>query len=185
MHKPRKRTGDKLAGVPNHAYHAAIVSYQQMRPLRIHLLPAVFLALATSIASAQTYTISTFAGGALPVNMPGTSASLATEPQYVVADAAGNIYFVDQNSVLRLDATTAILTRVAGNGLSQTITNPTVTIGGVPARVLLSGLAPESVGEYQVDALVPASSSKGCRGPSLDRHRRRHIEHCHYRSAVN
>lgn len=87
-----------------------------MRPLRIHLLPAVFLALATSIASAQTYTISTFAGGALPVNIPGTSASLATEPQYVASDPAGNLYFVDQNSVLRLDATTATLTRVAGNG---------------------------------------------------------------------
>jgi uncharacterized protein (TIGR03437 family) len=86
-----------------------------MRPLRIHQLPAFILILA-SAASAQTYTISTFAGGALPVNIAGTSASLATEPQYVASDAAGNLYFVDQNSVLRLDATTATLTRVAGNG---------------------------------------------------------------------
>ena len=83
-----------------------------MRPLRIHQLPAFILILA-SAASAQTYTISTFAGGALPVNIAGTSASLATEPQYVASDAAGNLYFVDQNSVLRLDATTATLTRVA------------------------------------------------------------------------
>jgi uncharacterized protein (TIGR03437 family) len=45
--------------------------------------------------------------------------------------------------------------------LSQTTAAPTVTIGGAPATVLFSGLAPGSVGEYQVDALVPATSSKG------------------------
>jgi uncharacterized protein (TIGR03437 family) len=46
-------------------------------------------------------------------------------------------------------------------GLSQTTTTPTVTIGGVQAQVLFSGLAPGSVGEYQVDALVPAGSARG------------------------
>jgi uncharacterized protein (TIGR03437 family) len=65
----------------------------------------------------QTYTISTFAGGGLPVNIPGTSASLGYDvPQSIAADRAGNVYFVDQNSVLRLDATTGALTLVAGNG---------------------------------------------------------------------
>ncbi len=49
--------------------------------------------------------------------------------------------------------------------LSQTIATPTVTIGGVTATVLFSGLAPGSVGEYQVDALVPAASSKGAAVP--------------------
>jgi hypothetical protein len=46
-------------------------------------------------------------------------------------------------------------------GLSYTTITPTVSIGGVPAQVLFSGLPPGSVGEYQVDALVPAGSSKG------------------------
>jgi uncharacterized protein (TIGR03437 family) len=65
----------------------------------------------------QTYTISTFAGGALPVNIPGTSASLGYGvPRYIAADHAGNVFFVDQNTVLRLDATTGVLTLVAGNG---------------------------------------------------------------------
>jgi len=36
-----------------------------------------------------------------------------------------------------------------------------VTIGGVQAQVLFSGLAPGSVGAYQVNALVPADSFKG------------------------
>jgi uncharacterized protein (TIGR03437 family) len=70
----------------------------------------------SSITSAQTYTISTFAGGALPVNIAGTSASLGTRPQYVAADPSGNLFFVDRNTVMRLDAATGILTRVAGNG---------------------------------------------------------------------
>jgi uncharacterized protein (TIGR03437 family) len=51
------------------------------------------------------------------------------------------------------------------NQLSQTTTTPIVSIGGVQAQVLFSGLAPGSVGEYQVDALVPASSSKGAAVP--------------------
>jgi len=64
----------------------------------------------------QTYAISTFAGGALPVNVPGTSASLGAAPQSLAADRAGNVFFVVQNTVLRLDATTGVLTLVAGNG---------------------------------------------------------------------
>jgi len=81
----------------------------------MRLTPAVVLALALcSAASGQTYIISTFAGGGPPVNIPGTLASL--NPGHVAADPAGNLFFVDQNTVLRLDSTTGILTRVAWNG---------------------------------------------------------------------
>ncbi|HMD69739.1 MAG TPA: hypothetical protein VKF41_00265 [Bryobacteraceae bacterium] len=65
----------------------------------------------------QTYTISTFAGGGLPVNVPGASANLGYDaPRYMAADPAGNLFFVDQNTVLRMDAATGLLTLVAGNG---------------------------------------------------------------------
>ena len=65
----------------------------------------------------QTYTISTFAGGVLAVNTPGTSASLGYgAPQYIAADSLGNVFFVDQSIVLRLDGTTGVLTVVAGTG---------------------------------------------------------------------
>jgi hypothetical protein len=71
-----------------------------------------FLLLTTVLSCSawgQTYTISTFAGGGLPVNIPGTSASLASgSPQCIAADPAGNLFFTDQNSVLRLDATTGL-----------------------------------------------------------------------------
>jgi uncharacterized protein (TIGR03437 family) len=84
-----------------------------MRPLPAILLISVF----SLSASGQTYTISTFAGGALPVDIPGPSASLdVNAPQSVAADQAGNVFFVDQNAVLRLDAITALVTLVAGNG---------------------------------------------------------------------
>src|SRR5580692_3187939 len=84
----------------------------------MRLLPALLVATALSwSASAQTYTISTFAGGGLPVNIPGTSPSLGPQlPQYVAADPAGNVFFVYQNIVLRLDAVTGILGLAAGNG---------------------------------------------------------------------
>ncbi|HXB72405.1 MAG TPA: hypothetical protein VNY05_29475 [Candidatus Acidoferrales bacterium] len=69
------------------------------------------------IASGQTYTISTVAGGALPVNIPGTSASLDI-PSSLAVDKTGNIFFADitEHVVLRLNAATGVLTLVAGNG---------------------------------------------------------------------
>jgi len=47
------------------------------------------------------------------------------------------------------------------NPLSSTTTTPVVTIGGVPAAVLFSGLAPGAVGLYQVNVQVPAGSGAG------------------------
>src|ERR1017187_9761985 len=77
---------------------------------------AVILSLAvSSCAFGQTYTIQTFAGGGLPVNIPGTSASLRA-PSGVAVDGAGNLFFAADNVVLRLDATTGTLTLVAGIG---------------------------------------------------------------------
>ena len=65
----------------------------------------------------QAYTISTFAGGGLPVNAPGTSASV-NGPLAVAADQSGNIFFTSQNIILRLEAQTGLLTVVAGTGIA-------------------------------------------------------------------
>src|SRR5450631_3258472 len=82
----------------------------------MRLLPNVLLApLALHFAFGQTYTISTFAGGGLPANIPGRSASLYN-PQGVTVDRSGNLFLSDYNDVLRLDAATGVLTLVAGNG---------------------------------------------------------------------
>ena len=62
------------------------------------------LLLATLLSSSawgQNYTISTFAGGGLPVNIPGTSANLGYDaPRYIAADPAGNLFFAEQNAVV-------------------------------------------------------------------------------------
>jgi uncharacterized protein (TIGR03437 family) len=45
--------------------------------------------------------------------------------------------------------------------LSTTPSNPTVTVGGVSAQVLFSGLAPGFVGLWQINAEVPATAPTG------------------------
>jgi len=83
----------------------------------MRLLPAILLASVMSWpASGRPTTISTFAGGALPVNIPGTSASLGSAPQYIAADQAGNVFFGIKTAFCDWDATSGVLTLVAGNG---------------------------------------------------------------------
>ncbi|HEY4086864.1 MAG TPA: hypothetical protein VGM43_13045 [Bryobacteraceae bacterium] len=66
-------------------------------------------------AFAQTYAISTFAGGGAPINIPATSAPLA-DTFAVAVDNQGNLFFVNDNNVLRRDAASGVLSLVAGNG---------------------------------------------------------------------
>jgi uncharacterized protein (TIGR03437 family) len=75
------------------------------------------LAFICSVASAQTYNISTLAGRSIPNNTPGTSASLEL-PTSVAVDKAGNVFVADGNlyTVFRLDPATGTVTVVAGNG---------------------------------------------------------------------
>ena len=85
----------------------------------MRLLHCVFLGLAVSYSvPAQTYSISTYAGGGLPVNITGKSASL-WDVNWVAVDGAGHVFFVTEGVVLRLDTTTGILSLVAGNVTSD------------------------------------------------------------------
>src|SRR5579863_2725110 len=43
-----------------------------------------------------------------------------------------------------------------GSVLYKTVATPTLTVGGLPATVLFSGMAPGAAGEYQVDFQVPS-----------------------------
>lgn len=54
----------------------------------------------------------------------------------------------------------AIASGTLGNG-EPTANTPAVTIGGVPAAVKFSGLAPGFVGLYQINTVVPAGAPKG------------------------
>jgi len=68
-------------------------------------------------ACGQSYTISTAVGAGVPSNVQGKSTSLGVGvPAFLVADPAGDVFFVDQNSVVERNASTGLLTVVAGNG---------------------------------------------------------------------
>jgi uncharacterized protein (TIGR03437 family) len=84
--------------------------------MRLPSIVIFTLALA-SAAQAQTYTLKTFAGGALPENVAGTSANLGAV--YGIAlDNLGNVFLAlgDYDIVVRVDANTGVVTRVAGTG---------------------------------------------------------------------
>jgi uncharacterized protein (TIGR03437 family) len=81
------------------------------------IVALIFVLTGALHALGQTYTITTVAGGELPGNVLGTSASLG-QIGTVAVDAQGNVFIplVDYHVVLRLDAVTGMLSRVAGNG---------------------------------------------------------------------
>ena len=70
-------------------------------------------------AHAQIYNLQTIAGGGLPENTPCTAADLGGLVEGLAVDGAGNLFIpVSQyNAVVRCDATTGTLTRVAGTGI--------------------------------------------------------------------
>ncbi len=84
--------------------------------LQLFFSAAALALLFATAAFPQTYTASTFAGVFLPENLPGASVSL-NQIGGVAVDAAGNVFLSlpGYGAVVRLDATTGILTRVAGN----------------------------------------------------------------------
>jgi uncharacterized protein (TIGR03437 family) len=45
--------------------------------------------------------------------------------------------------------------------LARTLVTPTVSIGGVAAQVVFSGLTPGSIGLYQIDVVVPPNAPSG------------------------
>jgi uncharacterized protein (TIGR03437 family) len=53
------------------------------------------------------------------------------------------------------------------NPLAQTSATPTVSIGGVNAQVIFSGLAPGFVGLYQVNVRVPETAPVGAAVPLI------------------
>jgi uncharacterized protein (TIGR03437 family) len=120
---------------------------------------------------AQALTLAPFAPGIFSMNGQGTGQGAILDTAYTLVNAANpatagstilQIYCTGLGAVTNQPPSGS---PPLSNQLSQTTTTPTVTIGGVQAQVLFSGLAPGSVGEYQVDALVPAGSSKGAAVP--------------------
>ncbi len=86
--------------------------------LNILLIPVCLTLALCASAPGQSYTIRTFAGGAVLNNAPATSVRLTQSSAGVAVDGAGNTYLAANawNVVFRVDAATGELTRFAGNG---------------------------------------------------------------------
>lgn len=49
----------------------------------------------------------------------------------------------------------------SGSPLSRTAQTPTVTVGGIPATALFSGITPGNAGLYQINIVVPDGVQPG------------------------
>ena len=115
----------------------------------------------------QTVSLSPFAPGILAVNAEGAGQGVILDGSYKLVDES-NPATADR-TVVRISCTgLGAVTNVPPTGspaladpLSVTTTKPVVTIGGLEAQVLFSGLAPGEIGLYQVNALVPKGTSAG------------------------
>src|SRR5690349_2713826 len=85
--------------------------------MKFRALAGLGLLLASgTAASAQQYVISTIAGGApTPTPVAGVNANIG-QTYAVATDAAGNVYFISDDCVFKLDQN-GVLTRVAGISL--------------------------------------------------------------------
>ena len=123
--------------------------------------------LAGQTSAPQTVNLASFAPGTFSMNGQGTGPGAILDSSYRLVTpsnpaAAGItvilIYCTGLGAVTNQPPSGAA---APSNPLAVTTTKPVVTIGGVPAQVSFSGLAPGSAGEYQVNALVPANAPTG------------------------
>ena len=78
---------------------------------------------------------------------------------------AGDVIAIYCTGLGAVDKTVPDGTGAPASPLANTVVIPTVTIGGQPAKVMFSGLAPGFVGFYQIDAVVPAGVTPGNQVP--------------------
>jgi uncharacterized protein (TIGR03437 family) len=120
-------------------------------------------------STAQTVTLAPFAPSIFTMNAQGTGQGAILNSSYVLVDStnpatAGTTYILIYCTGLgpvSNQPATGSPAPASGIPLSWTTTTPVVTIGGVAATVVFSGLAPGYTGLYQVNALVPATSATG------------------------
>ena len=115
----------------------------------------------------QAVALAAFAPGILSMNAQGTGQGAILDASYRLVDSSNpaipgttalQIFCTGLGAVTNQPPTGA---PALSRPLSETATTPTVTVGGVSAKVIFSGLAPGFVGEYQVNAIVPSAAPGG------------------------
>ncbi len=121
-------------------------------------------------SSPQTINLAVFAPGIFATNQQGSGQGAILDAQGRLVDSAaparrGDLLQVFCNGLGAVTNPPPSGATAAGNPLSTTTTVPTVTIGGIPAAVSFSGLAPGFVGLYQVNVRVPDNAPIGSAVP--------------------
>lgn len=131
----------------------------------------VFATLYGQTSKFEAIGVAPYAPGIFATNGQGTGQGAILDTIYRLVDAANpasagstvvQIYGTGLGGVTNQPATGA---PAPSHPLAATVTTPIVTIGGAPATVLFSGLAPGLIGVYQVNAVVPLASVKGSAVP--------------------
>jgi uncharacterized protein (TIGR03437 family) len=145
---------DVLASGASSGNASLVVSNNEVQSLSVNeplasFAPGIFL-LPPTKAPAITFANS--------LTLPVTPSQ--APPGYVTASAkagdALSIYCTGLGAVSNQPAYGSV-----ASGLASTMTTPTVLIGGQPAQLLYSGLAPGYVGLYQVNVVVPTGVPGG------------------------
>jgi uncharacterized protein (TIGR03437 family) len=121
-------------------------------------------------SAAKPVTLATYAPGLFAMNGQGTGQGAIVDLNGHIVDwanpaAAGNyvqIYCTGLGAVTNQPQTGA---PAPSSPLAETTAMPTVMIGGAPAEVQFSGLAPGFVGLYQINAKVPDGATSGLAVP--------------------
>ncbi len=113
--------------------------------------------------------------GIFPYPLPGTpplQGAIVSVPSYAVAlpatpVTANNTLAIFCTGLGVVDQTVADGAAAPGSPPANTVLTPTVTIGGVPAHVIFSGLTPSAVGLYQINVTVPTGVTPGPQVPVI------------------
>jgi len=122
------------------------------------------------VSAPQSVNLAPFAPGIFSMNSQGTGQGAILDTQYRLVDSsnpatAGDVIQIYCTALGAVTNQPPTGSPASSNPLSVTATNPTVTIGGAPAQLYFSGLAPGNVGLYQVNAQVPAGVTGGTAVP--------------------
>jgi len=147
-------------------------------PVRAAALLASIFAISSA---AQTYSIKTFAGGGLPENVAGASASLSAISGMAI-DRTGNMFLAlgDYNIVLRLDAGSGVLTGVAGTGVagfggdngaatSGLLNNPTAVAVDAAGNLYIADTGNSRIRMVSAAGAISTFAGNGTAGYSGDR----------------
>ncbi len=117
--------------------------------------------------TSQAVKIAPFAPGVFSLNGRGDGQGAIQDSSYRLLDSSnpaaagttiGVIYCTGLGAVTNTPPTGM---PASASPVAMTIAQPQVTVGGVLSKVLFSGLAPGTVGEYQVNVIVPSAAQIG------------------------